>query len=528
MSGKLSCKNVFLLIISFLFSFFNIYIFLEKDALHTKCDYSILFFDVVVLTWIVYIILKKICNYSLVHKNKNDVEENGKAKEVHYFLCVCTIQILFWLPVFLAYYPGLFAYDVASQIPQKIRGYSTHHPLAHTLYLQFFYYIVGEKILKSYTKGIAVATLLQMILFSATLSYMHTFLKKINLSRKIRYFFIVITGILPVFSLLAISATKDIFFSGCVVLLITSLGYWYKTPQLFYKKRYVVYIVSIIGTILFRNNGVYPIVALGIAVIIYTIKNRDQYKLAVYTILGIVLGVAIILSLQYGLHAAKGSINEALSLPYQQIACAYMEHQEEIDKNDQKIVKTLIPAIDHYRGDLSDNIKGSAKGGDAPKAFLKIYLKFMLKYPESYLKAFSKLNAGYLCLTDISFAKIYGTENRQGIFLTDTKDGFDVYHRSFFPALEQLYEELYTKNKYENVVGLNVLCSPAFYFWLTILGVTLAIIKKTTKLIPMIIFIVVLLLTILAGPCALIRYALPYIVCIPVLFVCVMEEKNVY
>lgn len=472
--------------------------------------------------------MKKICNYSLVYNNRNDQEINGKVKEIHYFLCVCVIHILFWIPVFLAYYPGLFAYDVASQIPQKIRGYSTHHPLAHTLYLQFFYYIVGEKFFKSYTKGIAVATLFQMILFSAMLSYMHTFLKRINLSRNIRYFLIAITGVLPVFSLLAISATKDIFFSGCVVLLITSLGYWYKTPQLFYKKRYVVYIVSIIGTILFRNNGVYPIVALGIALTIYTIKNRDQYKLAVYTILGIVFGLIIMLSLQYGLHAAKGSINEALSLPYQQIACAYMEHQEEIDKNDQEIVNAILPEVNYYRGDLSDSIKTSAKGGEAPGALIKLYLKFMLKYPDSYLKAFSKLNAGYLCLTDTSFARIYGTENRQGIFLTDTKDGFDVHHRSFFPTLEQVYEQLYTENKYVNVIGLKLLCSPAFYFWIVIFMVTLAIIKKNIKLIPMITFIVVLLLTILAGPCALIRYALPYIVCIPVLFVCVMEEKNVY
>ena len=104
MSGKLKHKNVILLIMSLFFSFFNIYIYISgKNALYTKCDYSILLFDVVVLTWIVYASLKKICSYSLVYKNKNDQEINGKVKEIHYFLCVCVIQMLFWIPVFLAY-----------------------------------------------------------------------------------------------------------------------------------------------------------------------------------------------------------------------------------------------------------------------------------------------------------------------------------------------------------------------------------------------------------------------------------------
>ena len=58
-------------------------------------------------------------------------------------------------------------------------------------------------------------------------------------------------------------------------------------------------------------------------------------------------------------------------------------------------------------------------------------------------------NAGYFGLTDTSFSRIYGTTNRQGIFLSDTKDGFGIEHTSYFPELENLYERLYTSNAYD-------------------------------------------------------------------------------
>lgn len=46
------------------------------------------------------------------------------------------ILMVGWLPVLLAYYPGIFAYDASNQVTQVLTGsYSTHHPLLHTLLL---------------------------------------------------------------------------------------------------------------------------------------------------------------------------------------------------------------------------------------------------------------------------------------------------------------------------------------------------------------------------------------------------------
>lgn len=48
-------------------------------------------------------------------------------------------MLLCWLPGYLAYYPGICAYDITIQMGQVVSGsYGTHHPLAHTLLVGLF------------------------------------------------------------------------------------------------------------------------------------------------------------------------------------------------------------------------------------------------------------------------------------------------------------------------------------------------------------------------------------------------------
>ena len=65
------------------------------------------------------------------------------------------VIFLCWLPVFLAYYPSVFAYDAEGQLYQVIAGdYSTHHPLLHTLFMGAFFRLGGA--VGSYPFGMAV------------------------------------------------------------------------------------------------------------------------------------------------------------------------------------------------------------------------------------------------------------------------------------------------------------------------------------------------------------------------------------
>ena len=193
---------------------------------------------------------------------------------------VWILQAAAWFPVFLAYYPGLFNYDVIRQVPQAMGNYDLHHPLAHTLYLQFFYYIIGEKIFGSHNAGIAAAAVVQMGVFSAMLAYIHLFCKRMQMGKWIRCALIAASCLLPVFSMLVIAMTKDVFFAGFTGVLFAALGYWYRLREYCTGRSFAaVYILSVIGTLLFRNNGIYPLVILALALAIQTFLRRDTLKL---------------------------------------------------------------------------------------------------------------------------------------------------------------------------------------------------------------------------------------------------------
>lgn len=447
------------------------------------------------------------------------------SSDSRYLLYVSAVIFLLWLPVFLAYYPGLFTYDVMAQIPQRIQGYNTHHPLLHTLYLQFFYFIVGERLFASYNGGIAAATIVQMIAFSLMLSFSHLYLRRIGLRRRWRFLLIALTGILPVFSMLSISLTKDTLFAGFFGMQFTLLCYCWTLPDLTVgNKRYcALYIFSTIGVILLRNNGAYSVLALVIFLIVrYKVSNHKEDRVLIYTLSGLAVGIILSVVLELGLQANAGSQNEMLSLPYQQLACAYTDKRDSMSQEEKEDIITILPDVEKYNSHCADEIKGTATGPENIIRLVSTYWRIGIKYPLSYLKGFFLLDAGYLSLTDVSFAGMYANENRAGIFLSNTRPGFEVIHRTLFPLLESFYEKLYTSNAYEYVLGLNLLCSPALYFWIICSLLLYALVYRFMGALPLFIFLEAYILTVLAGPCVLPRYALPYIVCIPQLAVSFM------
>lgn len=524
-SKKKSC-NMYWLLYILSFSVINVSIYMKEEKLLTSNSIYILVWNVGVIAVALAIFLKKIVKPLVEKYALRSVEIKYSDQDIKYYWIVMVSQIICWLPVFLAYYPGLFAYDVAGQIPQKIGSYSTHHPLAHTLYLQFFYYCIGKKM--GYTTGIAIATIVQMIIFSMMMSYIHLYLYRVGCNKVIRYVLIALIGILPIYSLIAIAMTKDVIFTGCVGVCFVSLCYYYNDYMVAERRKSygIIYIISIIGTILFRNNGIFPIFFSLILIAMDANKNKRK-QLLLYTLIGIGLGIMCSLSLKFILQAESGSKNEALSLPYQQIACAYINNKEQMSEEQITQVLAVLPDADRYVPYLADPVKYSAKGTENWKQFVSIYAKMGLKYPKSYLEAFIKLNAGYLGITDYTFAEIYGKENRQGVLLTDTKEGFRIEHRSYLPKLEQLYEYLFTENEYKNMWAVNLLLSPAFYFWIVMLLLIYAICIRNKRTIVPFVFLLTLILTLFAGPCSLIRYALPFIVCIAPLATCVFNKTEV-
>ena len=520
--SKLKSLSSHRILFSVLFSVINLFIFyIQHDDVH----YLVFVANMPILTAIVYFLTGKLLQYC--HKKNHiysDIAENISAKQ--YFWRVSLILFVSWLPIFLAYYPGIFSYDVQYQIPQANTGYLNWQPLTHTLLIQFFYYIIGGKLFCNYNVGIAIATVFQMGLFAMMLSFLHLYLYKCRLKKSIRYVLIGLTAILPQFSMLAISVTKDTLFSGFCVVFLTTLLFEENFANNQYRKMLtVVSILSGIAVVLFRSNGIFPMIAI-LLYSLYKFIFQRKKQLLLHMIIIVLTAVVMQNLLTVVLSAEKNPKNEMLSVPYQQIAGVYYDNYNSLTDEEKKYIEYLFPTLERYQPKISDSIKNFSKGQKDMKTLISFYFKLGIKYPYTYIKSFCHLNAGYLSVTDITYSEIYGKSMRQGVLLSDTKEGFDIDHYSLLPIVEDSYELLYTDNQYIHIIGLNLLLSPAFYFWITVLLFIEAFVCQKKKTLPLILFSGTLILTILFGPCSLVRYALAFEVCLPLLFVTVFNKTE--
>lgn len=450
------------------------------------------------------------------------------------YFAKCTVAtMILLLPVWLAYYPGFNNYDAYNQIKQGVLiDYSQWHPIAHTFWLKFFLYTVGGSLLKNYTVGWAIGMLCQMSLASLSIAYMHLLIYRLGVGKKIRAVLIVFLGLVPIVPLTAISSTKDVIF-GCFFLLsCICMCYWALQPELFKKKRFVfLYLLSLLGTMLFRNNGVYGLVlALVVGSAFFAVKK--QWRFLVITSFGIVLGCLSLNGLQLATKSPEVNYNEAMSVPYQQLAYVYMVKGYELEEKTKEEIKYMIPEVEKYKSNYADMIKFSGRAltnEDGIGRFLKLYIGIGVKYPLYYIEAFIQQNMGYLYVLDKTSSEIQasGAGGWGGYMETELRPlheeaGGVLECRSFLPGLKAIYEKLFSYNEYKSIIPLFISCSLGFYFWLIILTAFIGFELKARGMAIVLANIAGFLLTIFLGPMVAVRYAFPYVLAVPVLYITVV------
>ena len=136
--------------------------------------------------------------------------------------CVC-ILLGCWLPAWLSLFPGAFSYDALAEWEQVRDGVITaHHPVIHVLWLgglvEGIHALTG-----SYNAGIAVYTFSQMVILAVIFSCTLRFLDDFHVPGILQWLSLLFYGLSPVMQLFSISATKDVLFSGVLLLFLQQL-----------------------------------------------------------------------------------------------------------------------------------------------------------------------------------------------------------------------------------------------------------------------------------------------------------------
>ena len=426
------------------------------------------------------------------------------------------ILLLCWLPVWLAYFPGMLNYDFPGEYGQHLESsYSTLHPLLHSALVNAV--ITLGELVHSRTFGLFLMTALQMALFSAALAYACVFVQRRGAPRALLAAMTALFGVHPIFSVMALSMTKDTLFAAAVLVLSLLLWEACEEPETFFKSRgrLALCVLTAAGTALLRNNGLFALLPMLLVLLIASRGLRRRMA----ALSAACLGAALLVQLALTLALTPSSDNtgfQLYSLPAQQLVRAYnsgkMSEADKAELESWYVSETGLVEHPH----LADGAKGyidrdriQEKGGD----FMALWRRVGKTCAKEYLEAFLMLNVGSWYPDDLSHSTIYmdASYNDKGYLQTQEYDmsQYDLHTCTLLPQVRDFMERICRRNRYQKYPLVSLLFGPATPFWAILLSCALLIARKRTRLLPAAFGALGLWISYLLGPCTLPRYALP-------------------
>lgn len=467
-----------------------------------------------------------------------------KWKPKYVFLLSWLAVFLCWIPVFLAYYPAVMAFDFHRQSIEAVKGFiwfNSYQPLAHT-WLIWLFLNIGQA-LDGYQTGMALYSIFQMLLFSVACGYSCNVVYRLTGKRRFVVGMVCFFGLFPFISILSVGVTKDVPFSA---LFLVFVSLFVERNFLCNKKKQkiidLLWVLEGIVMMLFRNNAVY---ALALFTVFYLILGAKKQKLRILVMCialviggkGALEGMQVIIGTE-----GRGSKIEMFSVPLQQFARVGHYHRYELDEEYYSLVYTYVPHEywDQYNPPLADTIKNGVGVYTFPYTWeghygemLSAWLKVGLKYPNTYIDAFLELTAGYWFLDDVTWAEVlgYGVEGRMGALHTYMASVSEVIPEgipqdSKLPALEKMLEEIVSGNRFYKWPVVSNLFKPAFYCWGLLLFTIAAVYIRERKKLLVMLLPLVYLATMFLGPVVQVRYVLPIMVILPMMFGVLVSNRD--
>ncbi|MCM1175012.1 MAG: DUF6020 family protein [Blautia sp.] len=444
--------------------------------------------------------------------------------------------LLCWLPVFLAYYPSVFAYDAEGQLYQVLaHDYSTHHPLLHTLFLGAFFQL-GKNLPGSCSSGMALHSIVQMFLMAVILGYALAVLYREKTSWAMRFLLFLFYALFPANSVLSVSTTKDVLFSGLVLLYVIKVYQWCGGQDKKSKGFAVRFVLISAAMLLFRNNALYAWICCQPFLFRFAGKRKmlKQYAvIAAATIMLFGMGSA---GLKTATAAHSGSPREMLSVPLQQMARTRVMHEEELDDEMRRKLDSYLPSewvFAAYNPHLADPVKNRAVIHDDPAGLMKTWARLGLRYPMTYVDAFLDNSLGCWYLADKTHSTIYGvgTESGFGYLSTDNREmpaGYEIIRHSYLPGFRAFMERIVSDNEYQKIPVVSVLFAPAFYWWMLCVYIAFFLYRREYGMLAPALFPVLYYLTLLLSPTVLVRYMYPFMLSSPMMLCLVSAKKRIY
>lgn len=472
----------------------------------------------------------------------------------HPFLISFIFLVMIYLPHVIAFYPGIFMGDTPDLIAQgfNLPEYTStylnlldeavrlnqHHPVAHTVLLHVFL-VIGHSVFHSWNFGLFMYSLFQTLLLTCGFSICIAKLTAWGVNRKMRIAVLLYFAFSPRIQNYLMLVTKDpiytVFLLFFLLSFFTLLKNDEKNEQISSRenlKNNIVFLSSILGMILFRNDSKYILLLVFGSIFIAVKKYRKKCAI-------IILAILIFTSLYAGILSAMkispGSRREILSIPFQQTA-RYLRDVPDYEITDEE--RAAIDAIldyesikQEYNPDRSDVVKATFNESATTKELLeyfKAWFQMFLKHPGIYIQA--TMNNVYDYFYPGGLVS-YRYSEKQSMKIMETMNeyyseaDFDFHYNNKTHSLRSMIEMI------EIIFYLpifSVFIIPATYTWSVF--ILFAADMKQRKNAETIILLPILftILMCIAGPCNgwYFRYIFPIAGCLPFLIAIQFARQN--
>lgn len=464
---------------------------------------------------LIYVLLALIFDF---FKNTSFIDEKSHFFSGKAFLKSIIILSVVYGIVILISYPGTLCWDVIGQIEQvtKGTGYSTHHPLFHTLLVGGLTSL-GQTVFGSYEVGLFLYMLLQMAMFVLALSFTISTLAKRGLKAGYLVALLVLYCVTPLYTNIVSVAIKDVPYCAFVIGYVVLFAQLLETPDKIKNKKFLCgFVLLQIGVILSRNNGLPLVLLSGLLAFIYLYKKYNLKEKIVYLLSGFVLSIGtaklVLFVLMQVTNATEGSSAEMLSIPFQQTARYLQLYQNEIDLEEKEAIEAVLGDVSivaaKYNPEISDDVKALFVKEATTKDILNYmgaWAKGFFKHPGVYFEAF--------------FIHVYGwfTPVATNAIRYETTYT-EIAQQGLFPGAQKGLIFLYRFANKIPVLGL--LENIGAYVWGMFLFIFYAKKNKEKGMVFATLPLVISLLVCMASPCFIShpRYGMPIICTLPFLY----------
>jgi hypothetical protein len=429
------------------------------------------------------------------------------------------ILLLCWSPYLLLFCPGSIWYDSAVQLNMYFGAipFTTHHPPLSTWLMGVFVQL--GRSLGAESMGVFIYILLQTIFYTFVISVAVKTLSGWRLPRYVTFAALVYFALFPIWPTYTNLMLKDTLY------MIFFLLYQLLLIGIFIKKQdscsmVYLFILSVLLT-QFRNNGMFVVFFTAVACLLIKLPAKKRFFIVSCAAIAVSLIANNLLFPLLGIQ--KGSRREALSIPFQQVARYVKYYGNDVTAEEREAIGRVLDYDvlgEQYFPYIADPVKDTFNDNASTedmKEFFSTWFQLYWKHPDAYWKAFLESASLYFYPSNRSVGDQGLLFPRQNPSSTDDVVTIDYTFRQWDSARRLVTRQIYRAATFTH--GLRYLYRPGFYTWLLILLLSYLIYRKRGREIVCFVPVLVMLLTNIASPISgSVRYTLPIMIALPVLF----------